>query len=107
MQNAAEFNALAVKIFHLQYQNVAVYRAYCDAVHSNPKSIKTVEEIPFLPIQFFKSKRIYWDQIETKNATTFMSSDTTETVRSKHHVFDLKVYEQSFTACFEQFYGPV
>jgi hypothetical protein len=55
IQNTNQFNELALQIFHLQYQNVKIYRDYCDVVVKNPQKINTVNGIPFLPIQFFKS----------------------------------------------------
>jgi phenylacetate-coenzyme A ligase PaaK-like adenylate-forming protein len=106
LRNASEFNELALEIFQLQYKNVAVYREYCDAVYDNPLSISNIENIPFLPIQFFKSKPIIWDSLDPDNATVFKSSGTTETGKSTHLVHNTNIYEQSFMECFRQFYGP-
>jgi phenylacetate-coenzyme A ligase PaaK-like adenylate-forming protein len=105
LQNASQFNDLALQIFHLQYKNVSVYRKYCDAVCNNPQSIDKLEDIPFLPIQFFKSKEVIWDGLDKMQSTMFKSSGTTDTGKSTHLVFDTGIYEQSFTKCFEQFYG--
>lgn len=106
LRNASEFNVLALQIFHLQYKNVSVYREFCDAVCNNPLSIDNVADIPFLPIQFFKSRRVIWDGMDNDNATIFKSSGTTDTGKSTHLVHDTSIYEQSFTKCFNQFYGP-
>lgn len=106
LQNPSDFNELAIQIFHLQYKNITVYREFCNAVCDHPLSISKVEEIPFLPIQFFKSKRIIWDSLDNDKATIFKSSGTTATGKSTHLVYDTSVYERSFTKCFEKFYGP-
>lgn len=107
IQNTNQFNDLALQIFHLQYQNVKIYRDYCDVVVKNPQKINTVNEIPFLPIQFFKSNRVIWDNLPIEKAKVFKSSGTTATGRSQHFVYDLHLYEQSFSICFEQFYGKI
>jgi phenylacetate-coenzyme A ligase PaaK-like adenylate-forming protein len=106
IQNSSEFNELALKIFHLQYQNVKVYREYCDALNINVAEIAQVDQIPFLPIQFFKSHEVVWEDADLQDATTFKSSGTTATGRSKHIVKDISIYEKSFIKCFESFYGP-
>jgi hypothetical protein len=106
LPNSSQFNELALQIFRLQYDNVSVYREFCDATCSTPLEIDKVEDIPFLPIQFFKSKDVIWDKLDKSSATVFKSSGTTETGKSTHFVYDTNIYEQSFTKCYEQFYGP-
>jgi hypothetical protein len=66
-------------------------------------TVKCFEEIPFLPIHFYKTFAIYSGTECPK--FYFESSGTTQDIVSKHFVKDLMVYEQSFMQCFEQFYG--
>ena len=54
------FDALAVEVFKFQFENNAVYRSFCDLLYKHPSDVKTIEEIPFLPIQFFKSHKTYF-----------------------------------------------
>jgi len=100
-----EFNATALDIFKFQFENNSVYRSFCDLLYKHPSTINCIEDIPFLPIQFFKSHKVLstHDQIED----TFSSSGTTGTITSKHHVTNLSVYEQSFRKGFDQFYGNI
>lgn len=100
-----EFNALALKIFHYQYENVSVYHDYCQLLKKDPKSIKHYTDIPFLPIQFFKSKEITAVNSPVRFPKVFMSSGTTKTGRSKHFVQDTTLYEHSFLRAFKLFYG--
>jgi hypothetical protein len=65
--------------------------------------IECLEQIPFLPIHFFKTHAIYTGTECPR--FYFESSGTTQDIVSKHFVKDLKVYDQSFMECFEQFYG--
>ncbi|MBT8244831.1 MAG: acyl transferase [Winogradskyella sp.] len=100
-----EFKAMALKVFKFQFENNHVYRSFCDLLFKHPSDITKVEDIPFLPIQFFKSHSI----LSSKNniEKTFSSSGTTGSVTSKHHVTDLKLYEESFRKGFQHFYGTI
>lgn len=101
----AEFESVALKVFEFQYQNNTVYRNYCDHLNRNPNNVKQESQIPFLPIQFFKSHPII--STKKKPEIIFESSGTTQSTTSKHLVPDVKIYEESFLKGFEQFYGPV
>lgn len=99
------FEDLALRIFRFQYEQNAFYRQYCNAININAGHINTLEQIPFLPIQFFKSHKISSWKFE--HAVIFESSGTTGSVNSKHFVKDTSIYEESFLKTFEQFYGDV
>lgn len=105
IKNQTEFEDLALQIFNFQFKNNAVYRSFCDLLYKHPSDVKTIQDIPFLPIQFFKTHEV----LSSKNniEATFTSSGTTGSVTSKHHVSDLDIYKQSFTKGFEQFYGKI
>lgn len=94
---------LALKIFAFQYENNTLYRRYCDILGKSPAGITRPEQIPFLPIQFFKSQKVVSELFDP--AIIFESSGTTGSINSKHFVKDIHIYEQSFLAGFEKFYG--
>lgn len=100
-----EFNECALELFRLQHEKVKVYRDYCGLLNINPTEITTYKHIPFLPIQFFKSKQIIWDEFDIKKSKLFLSSGTTLTGRSHHYVRDIQLYEKSFLSTFERYYG--
>ena len=93
----------ALQVFNFQYINNVVYKNYCDLININVAKINSIEKIPFLPIQFFKSKIIKTTPFETE--TIFESSGTTGSINSKHFVKDVNIYEESFLKGFRQFYG--
>ena len=100
-----QFEKIALKVFRLQYDNNAVYRTFCEHLKVDKQDIKLVSQIPFLPIQFFKSH-----DIVTGNHTiqaTFTSSGTTGSATSRHLVTDLSLYESSYCQAFSQFYGNI
>ena len=99
-----KFNELSLEIFRYQAENCEPYKRYLSHIGCNVSGVKSVKEIPFLPIEFFKSERIICTQQEE---ITFLSSGTTGSVQSKHLVSDVKVYEQSYLKGFEHFYGSI
>ncbi|TYA53018.1 LuxE/PaaK family acyltransferase [Formosa maritima] len=105
IRSEEEFEAIALNIFNFQFEHNTVYRSFCDLLYKNPCDIKVIKDIPFLPIQFFKSHQI----LSTKHSIqkTFSSSGTTGNTTSKHHVTNLKIYEASFNKGFKQFYGNI
>lgn len=100
---AADFDALALKIFRFQYQNNPVYQLFCNTLDTNPEQVKLVKQIPFLPISLFKTQQIVTGQFEP--ALIFESSGTTQTNTSSHYVKDVAIYKESFKRAFEHFYG--
>ena len=100
-----EFEKISLKVFRYQYDNNAVYHDFCNFLKKDKQNVKSVKEIPFLPIQFFKSHEVLSsiDPIQE----TFTSSGTTGMVTSRHLVTDLSYYEQSFRMAFSQFYGNI
>ena len=100
-----DFESMAVKIFKYQFDNNKIYRSFCDLINKNPSDITNSNQIPFLPIKFFKSHTVLSSNqsIEKK----FISSGTTNTNLSTHYITDLKLYESSFENSFKYFFGDI
>lgn len=98
-----EFNEICLKIFRFQAKENLVYKEFLSHLNVNPDTVKEIDDIPFLPIDFFKTHTVICG--ETKAVKTFKSSGTTSENRSKHLVKDLNIYKDSFTKGFKQFYG--
>lgn len=105
IKNADDFQATSLDVFRYQYLNNTVYREFCFHLNKTPANVTTLQDIPFLPIDLFKSKKIISSSI-TPN-TIFTSSGTTGNSTSKHYVLDTKIYEDSYTKAFELFYGEI
>ncbi|WP_296380694.1 acyl transferase [Winogradskyella sp.] len=105
IKSNAEFNALAIDIFRFQFKNNTVYRSFCDLLYKHPSDVKSITDIPFLPIQFFKSHQV----LSSNNSIekTFTSSGTTGNLTSKHLVTDINLYEESYLEGFKHFYGNI
>ncbi len=105
ISDARKFETEALKIFRHQAKNNAVYKRFIHLLSIDPSTITKAGDIPFLPVEFFKSHKIL--STTKKVEEIFTSSGTTGTVQSQHFVTDLHLYEESFNRGFEYFYGNI
>lgn len=96
---------MALKVFRYQYENNLVYQSFCNFLKTDVQKVKSLQQIPFLPIQFFKSHDIVSNTNPVQ--TTFTSSGTTGMITSKHLVTDVTLYEESYQKGFTEFYGNI
>ena len=101
----SDFVDFSLEIFRFQAKNNMVYSSFMNHLNCDISAIKSLNEIPFLPIQFFKSHQII--SSTNKVEQTFLSSGTTGVQQSKHMVTDIAIYEKSFRKAFEFFYGNI
>ena len=94
---------MALDIFRMQYEYNKIYKTYVDTLGVNVAGVNTIENIPFLPIQFFKSDAV--TTTEFKPEIIFESSGTTGENTSRHFIKRLSLYKKSFTKGFNLFYG--
>lgn len=99
-----DFEQVCLEVFQYQYENCLPYQKFCNLLNTDPKQVLNSVDIPFLPIEFFKSHKIF-DKNQTKVESVFTSSGTTGMERSQHFVASNKIYEESFLSAFHQFYG--
>jgi hypothetical protein len=97
------FNDLCLKIFHFQYRQNRVYQQFCDHLERNPGNVNKPSEIPFLPIEFFKTHAVVCG--EKKPDVVFSSSGTSGSQTSRHAVLSADLYDQSFLKGFTLAYG--
>ncbi|MEY2869005.1 MAG: hypothetical protein RIR01_1481 [Bacteroidota bacterium] len=100
-----QFEKMALKVFRYQYENNLVYQSFCNFLKTDVQKVKSLQQIPFLPIQFFKSHTIVSNTNPIQ--TTFTSSGTTGMITSKHLVTDVTLYEESYQKGFAEFYGNI
>ena len=105
ISNQKQFDKIALKVFRFQYENNLVYREFCNFLKTDVQKVKSIQQIPFLPIQFFKSHSVI-SNTNTPQAT-FTSSGTTGMNTSQHLVTDVSIYEESYRKGFSQFYGNI
>jgi len=97
-----DFTSLALRVFRFQHEHCEVYRAFADALSVDPASVTSLEDIPFLPIEFFKTHEVVCRG--KQGLRVFHSSGTTGTVPSRHFI-DPGIYEASLLKGFRLAYG--
>ncbi len=100
-----QFKNEALKVFNYQYKNNKVYQSFCHLLNVQPNQVKNIADIPFLPIQFFKTHKVI--STDSKFQQVFTSSGTTSNFTSTHYVSDVSIYEKSYLKTFAQFYGNI
>lgn len=105
IRNESEFRAKALEVFKFQASENSIYRKFIEHLNVKIDEVNSLEQIPFLPIKFFKQFDIITG--DQKAEKIFTSSGTTGMTTSRHLVSDLALYHYSLEKCFEQFYGPL
>ena len=105
INNEADFEAVALEVFRHQAKNCTVYKEFITGMKLDVDKITSIEQIPFLPVEFFKSHTIVSN--DDKAEIVFSSSGTTGITTSRHVVTDVSWYVESFRKAFELFYGDV
>ncbi|MGC3948712.1 MAG: acyl transferase [Chryseolinea sp.] len=94
-----------MRLFRFQAQYNPVYKAFVQNLRTDVASIATVEQIPFMPISFFKDHTIKTG--EWISEVVFTSSGTTGAATSRHHVASLDFYLRNAKRTFEYFFGSL
>lgn len=106
IQTDEDFFSCCLELFQYQRKNNEVYKSFIDHLPSfKEENIKSINDFPFLPIQFFKTQEVV--STLSENYTVFQSSGTTSENASKHFVSEINLYEKSFLKCFQDFYGNI
>ncbi|RNI24985.1 acyl-CoA synthetase family protein [Rufibacter latericius] len=101
----ADFQAAALALFQYQASHNPVYQAYLKYLKKEVSQIKELHQIPFLPIEFFKTHTVQSHPFTPQ--VIFKSSGTTLQQRSQHLVENPDFYKQHAQALFEETYGPL
>ena len=101
--NDQNFEDIALHLFKFQVENNAVYHDF--VTHLRRGQANSLEEIPFLPISFFKTHDIQTGTWIPE--TTFTSSGTTGPATSRHPIKALAWYLEHTERIFRHFFGPL
>lgn len=100
-----EFTPAALDVFRYQYEQNSIYRRFVKCLRKDTVAINEYTQIPFLPVEFFKTEKIICGDAE--HQAVFRSSGTSGTIESFHYISDLSVYENSSVKAFEPIYGSL
>ena len=104
---ADTFAAAALALFRYQAAHCRPYAEYLAQLRRNPDAISQLTDIPFLPIEFFKTHDVRTAPAEWTPQEEFLSSGTTLQQRSRHQVREPALYRENAARIFEQYYGPL
>ncbi|MCU0462893.1 MAG: acyltransferase [Bacteroidales bacterium] len=97
------FRECALEIFRMQFAGNKVYSDFIKNLGINPSNVKRPEEIPFLPVEFFKTQKVITGT--QPHIMIFESSGTTSGGSGRHYIIDIGIYEKCFLRSFNIFYG--
>ena len=97
------FEHIALMCFRHQAASCPPYREYIERLGINPADVTSIEDIPFLPIELFKSHDVYCGAEPPE--IVFTSSNTGATRASRHLMLSSESYRKTFVAAFTRFYG--
>ena len=98
------FKKLSLELFNFHYNKNDNYREFCNKIGVNSCEVNSIEKIPFLPIIFFKNKKISIRKIDHQK---IFESSGTGGLKSKHFIHKLQLYDSSIEKCFERIYGKI
>ncbi|TLU99411.1 LuxE/PaaK family acyltransferase [Dyadobacter luticola] len=101
------FDDLALDVFRYQAAFNPVYSQFIGALNVDPNKITRLTDIPFLPIQFFKTHTIRTGNVAVTADTIFESSGTTGLNTSRHHLYDPELYKLVSERIFQLNYGDL
>jgi len=101
-----QFEDKALELFQFQASTNEIYKKYIDFRGIDPKTVSSLFQIPFLPIQFFKNHQVICGNPEDfKNY--FSSSGTTGAITSKHFYWSKDFYLNHSLNLFEKEFGSI
>ena len=104
IRNAEDFERLALDTFRWQFRHISVYREWCDLLGIKQAEVRRLDDIPFLPISFFKTHHVRPADMPVQKI--FLSSGTGGS-RSRHELVDEDLYRYVSIKSFETRFGPL
>ena len=99
-----DFIDLALHIFYYQAKYNAVYAKFLQLIDIRAEEILNVNEIPYLPIDFFKNHLVSCLDVKP-DSFNFTSSSTSGNGISKHYVPNIALYDEAYTKSFNFNFG--
>ncbi len=84
IKNQSDFWETAFEVFNYQYNNNSVYHDFIKSLGKDPSKITSPDEIPFLPVEFFRNHKIVTGNLPVE--MIFESSGTTGITPGKHYI---------------------
>lgn len=105
ISSSEEFQKISLELFRHQCENNFIYKSYIQNLDIEVDQVINISQIPFLPIEFFKTHEVKTNEFKSK--IEFTSSGTSGNLSSIHHVKELEIYEKSFLSALNSFYPEI
>lgn len=102
----SDFEQVALQVFRYQALHNPVYSQYVKLLNIHIDEVSKLTQIPFLPIQFFKTHIVRTGLVSEANIT-FRSSGTTGQETSRHDLYDEQLYKDVSEQIFQDNYGDL
>lgn len=101
-----DFENHALELFQFQAQENPIYRKYLEVRNLSTQSVKSLDQIPFLPIRFFKDHQVISGN-SSDFTDFFSSSGTTGMITSRHYIWSEEWYLSHAQRIFEKQFGAL
>jgi phenylacetate-coenzyme A ligase PaaK-like adenylate-forming protein len=101
-----DFESKALELFHFQSRANEIYKSYLNARKIEVNAVKSLEQIPFLPIKFFKDFAVVSGSTHDYK-DFYSSSGTTGMITSRHYIWSEEWYLNHAKRIFESVYGSL
>lgn len=94
--DGAAFNALALRVFEVQWEANRIYRGFCERRGATPGTVTRWEDVPAVPTTAFRFVDLVCGEPSAAEAT-YLTSGTTagSRARGRHHVPRVELYRAS------------
>ena len=96
-----KFTQFALEVYRFQCIHNKVYAQWLHLLGRTDQNIEKIEDIPFLPISLFKTHEV---RSFPSHEITFVSSATTGSQQSQHHIHKASDYIDTFTRGFRDYF---
>ncbi|KEO74986.1 phenylacetate--CoA ligase family protein [Anditalea andensis] len=101
-----DFEGLALQLFRFQALNNPIYRSYLTYRKINISAVQNLDQIPYLPISFFKNHKVISGP-QDDFIDFYSSSGTTGSITSRHYIWSEESYLDHSVKIFEKYYGTL
>ncbi|MEZ5015984.1 MAG: acyl transferase [Flavipsychrobacter sp.] len=100
--NEDNFDEIALQVYNLQISKNKLYGDYTDLVNAK---VSKIEDVPFLPISFFKTHHVCLEGYNNFVRVFESSGTTNQALKSKHFISNTDIYNASSLKGFTYFFG--
>jgi hypothetical protein len=103
--NTSPTDEYLMQLFAFQYKYNTIYHSYCKNLNIKLDDVAQIGQIPYLPISAFKHHGVKTGDFDSQEV--FLSSGTTGSIRSIHHIRNLDHYHKNTEMIWSSRFGDL